>query len=161
MEGSESVQINSRSESRRPKNIQILMKNCWIKYLEKNQSLFVWCYSIPVCRSKRTVSRLEDKLNEAQGLRRFDPRLSFQPSSNKVLPLEYHYFINGKTTVVFRHRFDADPHSMPIRILRSHPSFFLLLLVLVPVKGIVSWKNIFLRLIIKLSTVPYFLYRRW
>jgi hypothetical protein len=33
------------------------------------------------------VSRLEDKLNEAQGLRRFDPRLSFQPSSNKVLPL--------------------------------------------------------------------------
>ncbi len=31
------------------------------------------------------MSRLEDKLNEAQGLRRFDPRLSFQPSSNKVL----------------------------------------------------------------------------
>ena len=36
-------------------------------------------------RQKQNITKLEDKLNEAMGVKRFDPRLSFAtPSKNKV-----------------------------------------------------------------------------
>jgi len=38
-------------------------------------------------KSRKSYTRLEEKFHEAQGIKRFDPRMSFQPKSEKVTPL--------------------------------------------------------------------------
>ncbi len=63
---------------------------------EKNTSSF---YVILYFRQKQNITKLEDKLNEAMGVKKFDPRISFAtPSKNKVRWSNFfrkiHFFAN-------------------------------------------------------------------
>ena len=57
-------------------------------------------------KSKKLLVRTEDRLAEAQGLKRFDPRMSFQPKpdkENSMVSRDLNFYIQIVSSEIYRY----------------------------------------------------------